>query len=45
MGHKPNLSKFKKIEIILSVFSDHNAVRFSINYKRKYYKKTQKHGD
>ena len=39
LGHKPNLSKFKKIEIILSVFFDHNAVRFNINYKRKNYKK------
>ena len=33
LGHKPNLSKFKKIEIISSIFSDHNAMRLDINYK------------
>ena len=27
MGHKASLGKFKKIEIIPSIFSDHNAVR------------------
>ena len=27
LGHKSNLSKFKKIEIISRFFSDHNAVR------------------
>ena len=35
LGHKSNLSKFKKIEIILSIFSDHNAMRLDINYKKK----------
>ena len=25
LGHKPNLSKFKKTEIISSIFSNHNA--------------------
>ena len=35
LGHKPNLSKFKKIEIISSIFSDHNAIRLDINYKEK----------
>ena len=34
-GHKSNLSKFKKIEIITSIFSDHNAMRLDINYKKK----------
>ena len=34
-GHKSNLGKFKKIEIIPSVFSDHNAVRLDLNYRRK----------
>ena len=33
--HKSNLSKFKKIEIISSIFSNHNAVRLDINYKKK----------
>ena len=27
LGHKSSLSKFKKIEIILSIFLDHNAMR------------------
>ena len=35
LGHKSNLSKFKKIEIISSIFSDHNAMRQYINYKKK----------
>ena len=34
LGHKSNLSKFKKIEIS-SIFSDHNAMRLDINYKKK----------
>ena len=35
MGHKSSLDKFKKNEIIPSIFSDHNAVRLDINYRRK----------
>ena len=35
LGYKSNLSKFKKIEIILSIFSDHNTMRLDINYKKK----------
>ena len=35
LGHKSNLSKFKKTEIIPSIFSDHKAMRPGINYKRK----------
>ena len=35
LGHKSNLSKFKKIEIISSIFSDHKAMRLGINYKKK----------
>ena len=34
-SHKSNLSKFKKIEIMSSIFSDHNAVRPDINYEKK----------
>ena len=34
LGHKSSLGKFKKIEIIPSIFSDHNAVRLDINYGR-----------
>ena len=35
LGHKSNLSKFKKIEIVSSIFSDHNTMRLDINYKEK----------
>ena len=34
LGHKSNLSKFKKIEIS-SIFSNHNAMRLDIHYKKK----------
>ena len=40
MGHKSNLGKFKKIEIILSIFADHNARRLEINYRGKSIKNT-----
>ena len=40
MGHKSSLSKFKKIEIISSIFSDHNAMRLEINYRGKNVKNT-----
>ena len=36
LAHKSNLSKFKKIEIVSSIFSDHNTVRLEINYKKKH---------
>ena len=35
LGHKSSLDKFKKIEIIPSIFSDHSAVRLDLNYRRK----------
>ena len=35
LGDKSNLSKFKNIEIVSSIFSDHNAMRLDINYKKK----------
>ena len=31
LGHKSNLGKFKKIEIISYIFSDHNAVRLQLS--------------
>ena len=43
LGHKSSLGKFKKIEIISSIFSDHKATRLDINY-RKQTKKIQTHG-
>ena len=35
LGQKSNFSKFKKIEIMLSIFSNHNTMRLDINYKKK----------
>ena len=35
LSHKSSLGKFKKIEIIPSFFSDHNAVRLVVHYRRK----------
>ena len=32
---KTSLSKFKKIEIISSIFFNHNTMRLDINYKEK----------
>ena len=43
LGHKSSLRKFKKIEIISSIFSDHNAMRLDVNY-RKISVKIQTHG-
>ena len=40
LGHKSSLSKFKKIEIIASIFSDHKAMRLEINYREKNVKST-----
>ena len=39
LGHKSNLSKFKKIEIVSSILSDHNAMRLDINYSNNNNKK------
>ena len=35
LGHKSDLNKFKKTEVIASIFSNHNAMRLDINYKKK----------
>ena len=35
LGHKSSLGKFKKIEIIPSIFSDHNTVKLDVNYRKK----------
>ena len=45
LGHKSNLSIIKKIEILSSIFSNHNAMRLDINYKKKKTVKIQTHGD
>ena len=41
LGHKSNLTKFKTIEIVSSIFSDHNAMRLDINYKKKSVRNTK----
>ena len=33
-GSQSSLGKFKKIEIVSSIFSDHNAMRLAINYRK-----------
>ena len=46
LGHKLSLGKFKKTEIISSIFSDHNTIRLvSTTRKKLLKKKTQTHGD
>ena len=44
IGHKASLNKFKKIEIISSIFSDHKGLKPETNLKKKP-QTTQKHGD
>ena len=39
LGHKSSLGKFKIIEIVSSIFSDHNAMRLGFNYRKKICKK------
>ena len=40
-GHKTSLKKFKKIEIISSIFSNHRGLKLETNLKEK----TQKHSN
>ena len=44
IGHKASLNKFKKIEIITSIFSDHKGMKLETNPKEKA-PNTQNHGD
>ena len=39
LGHRSSLGKFKKIEIISSIFSNHNTMILEINYREKHVKK------
>ena len=43
LGHKSNLSKFKKIEIVSSIFSDHNAMRLDKNSKEYKHMEIKQH--
>ena len=40
LSHKSSLGKCKKTEIISSIFSDHNAMRLDINYRKTSVKNT-----
>ena len=40
LGYKSSLGKFKKIEIVSSIFSDHNAMRLDVDYRKKTVKNT-----
>ena len=40
LGHKSSLRKFKKIEIVSGIFSDHNAMRLETSYRKKTVKNT-----
>ena len=35
LDYKSSFGKFKKTEIISSIFSDHNVVRLDVNYRKK----------
>ena len=39
-SHKLSIDKFKKIEIVLRIFSNYNAMRLEINYRKKTEKNT-----
>ena len=39
LGHKTSVNKFKKIEIIPSIFSGHIVIKLEVNHK----KNTEKH--
>ena len=40
LGHKSSLGKFKKTEIVSSIFSNHNTMRLDITYRKKSVKNT-----
>ena len=40
LGYKSALNKYKKIEIIPCIFSDHNAMKLKINHKKNFGKVT-----
>ena len=48
LGHKTRLNKFKRTEIISSIFSDHNYMKLEINHRKRneeknYYMETKQH--
>ena len=45
IGHETDLDKFKKIEIISSIFTDCKGLKLETNLKGKKLKNTQIHGE
>ena len=43
LGHKSNLNKFKKMEIVSSIFSDHNIMTLDINHTHTHTHTLKKH--
>ena len=39
LGHKTSLNKFKSIEVILNIFSDHNIMKLENNHRKRNEKK------
>ena len=39
LGHKTSLNKFKRTDIISSIFSDHNSMKLEINNRNRNEKK------
>ena len=39
LGHKANLNKFKSIEMISSIFSDHSGIKVETNHRKRNEKK------
>lgn len=35
LGHRTSLHKFKKTEILTSIFANHNGIKLEMNYKNK----------
>ena len=35
VGHKTSINKFKRIEIISGIFSDHNGMKVENNHRKK----------
>ena len=35
LGHKRSLNKFKRLEIISSIFSDYNGMKLEINHRKR----------
>ena len=44
LGQKSSLGIFRKTEVVSSIFSDHNAIRLDINYRKKTVKNTNTWG-